>query len=60
MLVTCKAVVFCTANDDISPAILDVKTDRELGQVKKRFQGRGRRVKMEEEMGEGRPAPSML
>ena len=49
--------VFCSTNDDISPAILDVEPDRELGQVRKGFQGRGRRVKMEEEMGEGRPAP---
>ena len=56
----CKAGVFCSANDDISPAILDVETERELGQVKKIFQGRRRRVKMEEEMGEGRPAPSVL
>ena len=53
-----KQAYFAVRTTIFSPAILDVENDRELGQVKKRFQRRGRRVKLE--MGEGRPAPSVL
>ena len=57
-MLSAKQAYFAVRTTIFSPAILDVENDRELGQVKKRFQRRGRRVKLE--MGEGRPAPSVL
>lgn len=39
-----KQAYFAVRTTIFSPAILDVENDRELGQVKKGFQRRGRRI----------------
>ena len=58
MLPATKQAYFAVRTTIFSPAILDVENDRELGQVKKRFQRKRSTDKLE--MGEGRPAPSVL